>query len=475
MYPRSLFVTLITAGALSGCATGPNQTASSVTMPAQFYGERVNASNVPGPQTQMTAWWTRYGDPLLDQYVALGLQQNLDLAQASARVNQARAGLGAATAALLPSGAMAGQAAKGTQSLQTPLGQVLSANPAFDRDGESYELNMAASWEIDLSGGLRRSREAVRADYEASEAAVSATRLSITSAIVDTYIVIRGLQERIEIADRQLQTRRSLLDMIEKLHSQGLVPELQVRQTAAAVAEAEARIPALESAKETAIHALDILLGTPAGTHLAELSQSAPVPTVEQIAPSGTPGDLLRRRPDLIVAERQLAAAHARKGVAVAEYYPKFSLSGLLGGATSVSSGELFSDGARQSAGILGLRWRAFDFARIDAQIKQAGGQDAEALAAYRLAALRATEDVENAYSAYDRQFTQYKALSAGVTDLELARASADTAYKTGAVSLLDVLYADEAILRASDARSQARTEAARASLAVFKALGGDI
>jgi outer membrane protein TolC len=161
--------------------------------------------------------------------------------------------------------------------------------------------------------------------------------------------------------------------------------------------------------------------------------------------------------------------------VAVAEYYPKFSLSGLLGSATSVSSGELFSDGARQSAGVLGLRWRVFDFARIDAQIRQARGQEAEALAVYRLAALRATEDVENAYSAYDRQSTQYRLLSGGVTDLERARASVDTGYKTGAMSLLDVLYADEAILRASDARSQARTGAARASVAVFKALGGDI
>jgi outer membrane protein TolC len=191
------------------------------------------------------------------------------------------------------------------------------------------------------------------------------------------------------------------------------------------------------------------------------------------MATTGTPADLLRRRPDLIVAERRLAASNARIGEAVAEYYPKFSLSALLGSATAVSGGNLFSGGASQSAGVLGLRWRLFDFARINAQIEQAKGQEAEALAAYRQSVLRATEEVENALSALVNREAQATTLAQGETSLTQARQSTFVAYRKGTASLIDVLNADETLLRTSDTRAQARTESARAAVAAFRALGG--
>jgi outer membrane protein TolC len=159
--------------------------------------------------------------------------------------------------------------------------------------------------------------------------------------------------------------------------------------------------------------------------------------------------------------------------VAVAEYYPKFSLSGLIGSATSMSGGNLFSSGADQAAGVLGLRWRLFDFGRIDAQIDRAKGQKAEMLAAYRLAALRATEDVEDAFSALVKREEQTAALAQGVGSLARAREASFAAYQKGVVSLIEVLQADENLLRASDARTQAQTDSALAAVATFKALGG--
>jgi outer membrane protein TolC len=182
---------------------------------------------------------------------------------------------------------------------------------------------------------------------------------------------------------------------------------------------------------------------------------------------------LLTRRPDLIVAERRLAASNARIGVAMAEYYPKLSLNGLIGSATAVSAGNLFTSGASQAAGVLGLRWRLFDFGRIDAQIAQAKGQEAEMLAAYRLAVLRATEDVENALSALARRDEQATVLGQGVDSLGRARAASFAGYQKGVLSLIEVLQADENLLRASDARAQAQTESARAAVAAFRALGG--
>lgn len=177
--------------------------------------------------------------------------------------------------------------------------------------------------------------------------------------------------------------------------------------------------------------------------------------------------------PDLIVAERRLAASNARIGVAMAEYYPKFSLSGLLGSATAISGANLFTSDANQSAGVLGLRWRLFDFGRINAQIAQAKGQEAEQLAAYRLAVLRATEDVENALTALVKREQQAAVLSQGVDALGKARGASALAYEKGVVSLIEVLNADDSLLRASDAQVQARTDAARSAVATFKALGG--
>jgi NodT family efflux transporter outer membrane factor (OMF) lipoprotein len=464
---------LMAASLLAGCAVGPDYVRPKLAMPDHFQGKaEVDQRHAPAG-TDLATWWTGFGDPQLTRYVTLALEQNLDLAQAAARVTQARAGLGAATAALLPSGNVSGQAARVYQSVETPLGQVLNATPGFDRYGNSYEVDFNASWELDVFGGLRRGREAALADYQASEAGAVATRLAVAAQTADIYITIRGLQARLKVARKQVQTQQDLLSTIKLLYGKGLAAELQVRQAEGALAQVQASVPVLEAGLDTAMNALDVMLGAQPGTHRAELMQDHDIPVAPQIVTTETPGELLRRRPDLIVAERRLAASNARIGVAIAEYYPKLSLSGLIGSATSVASGNLFTSGANQAAGVLGLRWRLFDFGRINAQIQQAKGQQAEMLAAYRLAALHATEDVENAFSALIKREEQAAVLSQGVDSFGRARAASFAAYQKGVVSLIEVLQADENLLRASDERAQAQTESARAAVAAFKALGG--
>jgi outer membrane protein TolC len=229
----------------------------------------------------------------------------------------------------------------------------------------------------------------------------------------------------------------------------------------------------LEAALEACMNALDVIVGAPVGTHRADVAQRRVIPAAPGMAATGTPGDLLRRRPDILMAERRVAAADARIGAAMAEYYPKISLSGLIGSATSISSGNLLTGGASQAAGVLGLRWRLFDVARIDAQIQQARGEEAEQLAAYRLTVLRATEDVENAFTALVQREAQAALLTRSVDALTRARDTSWQAYQGGIVSLIEVLQADEALLRASMARADAMTESARAAVAAFKALGG--
>ncbi|MDD2137685.1 efflux transporter outer membrane subunit [Pseudomonas kurunegalensis] len=468
---RILALVVITS-LTAGCAVGPDYLRPKAPLAEQYIGQAAVEARTATTTANFQVWWEGFGDPQLSALVNKALAQNLDITQAQARVAQARAGLSAANAALLPSATLNGQATRAYQSAETPLGQVLDAMPSYDRYGNSYDANLNASWELDLFGGLRRGREAALADYQASEAGVVATRLAVAAQTADIYTILRGLQTRLAIAQQQVDTQQALLESVRLLYGQGLAADYEVQQAEGQLSQVKASVPVLQTRLDATMNALDVMLGSPPGTHHAELSGASAIPRAPQLAATGSPADLLRRRPDLIAAERRLVAANARIGVAISEYYPKFSFSALLGSATT-QGGNLFSGGAAQSSGVLGLRWRLFDFGRINAQIDEAKGQEAEALAAYRQSVLRASSDVENAFSALVNREAQAPTLTAGEASLSSARQSSFIAYKSGAASLIDVLNADETLLRASDARAQAQTASTRAAIAAFRALGG--
>lgn len=466
-------VPLILVGSLlSACAVGPDYQQPELAAPAQFLGQQSVLQRQTAASSELATWWQGFGDPLLSRFVSQALEQNLDIAQAAARVGQSRASLRAATAAMLPSGQISGQAVRSRLSLETPQGRLLNATPDFDRNGEYYEAGVGASWELDLFGGLRRGREAAQADYQASAAGVAGARLSVASQTADTYVLIRGLQARLAIANQQADTQRRLLSTVRLQFEAGVAAELQMRQAEGALAQVEATIPVLQAGLDTALNAFDVLLGRQPGTYRAELLQPTPVPVAPAIADAGGPAGLIRRRPDLIAAERRLAASNARIGAAIAEYYPKLSLSGLVGTATT-ASGNLFENGASQAQGVLGLRWRLFDFGRVDAEIAAARGRNAESLAAYKLSVLRASEDVENAFSTLVQREAQQRILARGESSLTRARDASMAAYKGGVVSLIEVLDSDSRLLQTRDARAQAQTEAARAAISSFRSLGG--
>ncbi|EOQ65015.1 hypothetical protein F935_00675 [Acinetobacter calcoaceticus ANC 3811] len=471
MLSRSIVLLPIIVSTLTACTVGPNYKRPNISLPEQYLGTPLNSSN-DNSKADIAVWWQSFNDPQLTRYVTLALKQNLDLTQAYTRVTQAQAGLSAANASLQPIGTVGAQAAKVYQSVETPLGQVLNSMPDFDRHGSSYDANLSATWELDIFGGLRRDREAALANYQSSNAGASAVRLMVAAQTANIYINIRGLQSRLNIAHQQLQTQQQLLSTINLLYSKGLASEFQVKQAKANVAQVQAVIPVLGMNLDIAMNALDVMLGTVPGTHRAELAEVKPIPIVPQITETGTPRDLLRRRPDLIMAERQLAASNARIGSAIAEYYPKVSLGGLIGSATT-ASGNLFSSGANQAAGLLGLRWRLFDFGRINAEISLAKGQEAEKLAAYQLALLHAAEDVENSLSTLSKRQEQLMALQDGENALKHAQKIALIAYQKGINSRIEVLQADSSALQFSDRKLQAQTDSALAAVAVYKSLGG--
>lgn len=459
-----------TSIALSGCAVGPDYAAPHPMLPANFRAAATLPS-APEPQADLATWWRGFGDAMLDKVVDQALAENLDLAQAVARVRQARAAAGVARAALLPSGELNASAATAHQSTETPTGRIQQAF-GVSRDGNLYEADAGASWEADVFGGLRRGQQAAMADYQAADAGTAAARVAVVAEAADTYVLLRTLQARLAIAHEQADTQRQLLDLARLQYSRGILSEADLRDVESASAGADAQVPVLESALETATNALEVLMGVAPGSWHEVLAAPAPIPAPPAIAEADGPASLLRRRPDIIVAERKLAAANARIGVAIAEYYPHFSISALLG-FSGTSAASLFTGGAMQAQAIAGVRWRLFDFGRVDGEVAAARGRYAEALAAYRETVLQATADVENAFTALAKNQVREQLLQSGEDSLGRQQQSVRMAQARGAASRIDVLQSSSRVLQARDARVGAQSDAARAAISSFRALGG--
>ncbi|WP_244146476.1 TolC family protein [Paraburkholderia sp. BCC1876] len=459
---------------LAGCAVGPDYHNPSVSLPATFaHAPEVASRATAQPGPSLSTWWQGFADPEMNRVIDIALAQNLDLAQAMARVSEVRAGLESARSALLPSAEFDAQAARAHLSLEDPNVAAQAASlPGYNRNSYDYSVTAGATWEIDLAGGLRRSAEAARADYEGSQAAMVAARLEVISSAADTYVLTRTLQARLQLAQQETATQQDRVRLVGLLAARGLAPDFQLQQAKGALAAVSASMPALQAGLVSARNALDVLMGRNPGTPDPALDSAAPIPGAPAINTATGPAELLRRRPDIVVAERRLAASNARIGEALSDYYPKFSLSALAGSTTTVG-GHLFESPANEALGVFGLRWRLFDFGRVDAEVKAARGRNAEALAAYRQSVLQASADVENAFSALAKYDQQQQILKDGENSLAQARASTSAGYRNGRNSQLDLVEADAQLQRIQEARILAQSATARSAIASFKALGG--
>lgn len=458
---------------VSGCAVGPEYHTPTSAMPIAYNNrDALDARKSSLPAPPLDTWWTGFDDPALARIIQRVLDQNLDLAAALARVDQARAAAREAGAQQLPSGSLTAQAARQRQSLQSPIGKLASASPIYDRNQSLYDIGVGASWEIDLFGGLRRGAEAADAEAQAAEADRLGLRISVAAEAADAYFRVRGAQKRIALAQDQVMTNKRLLELVRLRLDGGMATSRELAQAEALVAQASATIPPLRTELEIQLNRLDVLMAAHPGTYAAELAQPAGDSAVPAISIAQGPVELLRRRPDVIAAERRLAASSARIGAATAEYYPKLSLSALLG-FQSMRAGDLFSSSTFQPQALAGLRWRLFDFGRVDAEVARAKGGNAEALASYRKSMLRATEDVENAVVTLTQLEAQSQDLTLEIAAHTRAREASEEAYKGGAISLLEVLEEDRQLLAARDQLARVHADNARAAVAAFRALGG--
>jgi len=471
---RTVSGSLVLSALLAGCAVGPDYRSPDVDMVPFHNADAVAGRQTIRPAPALDRWWTGFNDPMLEKVVLHALAQNLSLQASFARVAQARAAAQAAGAQLLPTVDVVGSAAKQHQSLNSPLGAIASTFPNYSRSQESYKVGASASWEIDLAGGLRRAQSAAQAEEQAAEADQMGTRITVAADAADAYLQIMGLQARLAVTQDQITTNAHLLELVQARLKAGAADSREVAQAEALVRQARATLPVIRIALEAQLNRLDVLMGVQPGTYAARLTASGPaaIPDIPAIATGDQPLDVLRRRPDIIAAERRLAASSENIGVAISDYYPKVSLSGALG-FDSISGGRLFKPASFQSIGAAGLSWRLFDFGKVDAEVRQAKGAYAQALAEYREATLEAVQDVEDALMTLVQTEQRTEELRQEVSALTRARDLSEKAYRAGSITLTDVLDANRQLLVSRDALDASKTDAARAAVRTFRAMGG--
>ncbi|SAK54252.1 RND efflux system outer membrane lipoprotein [Caballeronia hypogeia] len=464
---------LFVSAFLAACAVGPDYVEPQTHMTPFHNAQQVAERQTTLPAPHLDNWWTGFDDPELVTVVQRALAQNLSIQASIARVTQARAAAQAAGAQLLPTVDAGASYSAEHQSVQSPLGALASAFPNYSRDQKEYVAGATASWEIDLAGGLRRAHAAATDEEQAAEAAQLGTRVTVAADAADAYLQIRGLQAQLAVTQDQVDTDARLLELVKARKRAGASDEREVAQAEALLRQARATVPSLRVALEAQLNRLDVLLGAQPGTYAAELGAHAgEIPGVPAIGSGDTPVDVLRRRPDIIAAERHLAASNEAIGVALAEYYPKISLSGALG-FDSVSASHFLSAKAFQAVGTGALRWRLFDFGKVDAEVRSARGSYAEALAQYREAALKAAEDVENAFMTLSQTEIRAQEIQQEVDALTKARDLSEKAYRAGSITLTDVLDADRQLLNSRADLDATRADAARAAVRTFRSLGG--
>jgi NodT family efflux transporter outer membrane factor (OMF) lipoprotein len=440
---------------LASCAVGPDYrpaSAGDLGVPAAY----TSGPGAPLSEAELAAWWTRFDDPALNAVVERAIAANLDIAQARARLLQAREATVQARADLLPSLSGSGRA-----------GRTIS-NPGDDSN--SFSLGLDANWQIDLFGGTRRSIEAARADEAASGYDLASVRIAIVAETATNYIQLRLAQQQLAIAQDTLRYQRDNYDIARWRVQAGLASSLDAEQARTQLAQTEATVPQYETDIRNALNRIAVLTGQAPGAATASLEAMAPIPTPPTGIAAGFPADTLRQRPDVRAAERSLAAATARVGVAQAQLLPSLGLTGTLG-TSALTTGGLFD--VITGSLFAGLSQVLFDGGARASQVRAQKAAVEGAFAAYRQTVLTSLEDVENALtaiSAADRRVQQFVIAHDSATNSAIL---ARLQYQSGLTDFQTLSTVETSLLSASN--SLASTQAARALAVVqlYNALGG--
>lgn len=467
---RQKAVLFLAIAGLAGCSAGPDyrpRSAGELGVPDAW-----SVTAAPEPE-DLTRWWRKFDDPVLGQLVEQAAAANLDIAQATARLQQAREALVISRADLFPTlGAGAGYSRTeplrgGGTTVTLPDGTVATT----DSGGRSsFSLGLDASYQVDLFGGVRRSVEASRAQYQAAGYDYATVLLSVQSEVARNYVLARAYQAQLANARANLAIQDDNLEIARFRVQAGLVSSVDVEQARASRAQTAANIPSLEQQYNAAVSRIGVLTGQAPGALKPTLAAPRPIPGGPDTVGAGIPANVLRQRPDVRAAERNLAAATAQIGVAKAQLFPALNISGSLdtnapsvGGLLDTITGGLFA----------GLTQAIFNAGRLDAQVRSSRAAAEGAFAAYKQTVLTALEDVENAVvalqSARSRETQFAIAYDAANASALLARSQ----YRAGLTDFTTLNTQEAALISARNGLVQARSDKATALIGLYTALGG--
>ncbi|HUN71243.1 MAG TPA: efflux transporter outer membrane subunit [Steroidobacteraceae bacterium] len=462
MRKTHLLLTLAASAALAGCAVGPNYVRPKTNVAAQFAGAEPDVYT--NQQTQIE-FWKQFDDATLDQLVSDALSANYDLRGAVGRLVQARALRNQSEFDLAPTvTASGGYSKQRTPQVEDPFGGAYTT--------KMYDAGFDATWELDFFGGVRRNIQARNAELQGEVANLHDAQVSVIAEVARNYFELRGEQTQLAVARANVENQRQVLGLAQAERSAGSGTDLDVARAQAQLSTTLSMIGPLEAAVSRSIHRLGVLTGRNPDALTAELSAPHDLPPLPHIIPVGSPEQMLRRRPDIRAAERNLEASTDLVGVAVSNLFPKVTFNGSFGFAASAPAG--FGTAASRSYLIgPGISWPAFDLGRVHEQIAGAKAGAVVALDQYHGTVLNALEETEDALVTHARDRDQLQhaqdAASASATAARLAKIR----YQGGMVDFLSVLDAERTELQAEDALAQDRTEAATSLIAVYKALGG--
>lgn len=465
---RILFVLLALLTVPVGCTVGPDYKPPETAVPQSWEGvkdrEQDQTSLTTQEPAELAQWWKHFNDPVLTGLVERAIASNLDLAQAKSRIRQARASRGVVAAGMWPQ-------LDASASYQRSRGSSSGA-AAASPERDLFQAGLDAAWELDIFGGVRRNIEASNADIQAAIEDRRDVLISLAAEIGTSYFSLRGFQEQLAIARKNLQSQQHNAEITRKRYEAGYVSALDLANAKAQVATTESRIPLLESSARGTIYSLGVLLGQEPGSLVEELSEESPAPTIPPQVPVGIPSDLLRRRPDIRRSEAQIHAATARIGVATADLFPRFSLTGSFG----FSSSDLasFADwGSRSWSLGPSVSWPIFSAGRIRSNIELQNALQEQAFLAYKQTVLTALQDVETALTAYAKEQQHKKSLEDAVVNNRKAVELAMTLYVAGKTDYLNVLSAQNALFATEEALAVSTSNLSTHLVAIYKALGG--
>jgi multidrug efflux system outer membrane protein len=408
-------------------------------------------------------WWTQFDDPILEQLEADALRSNLDVRMAVSRVSQARALFDETVREQYPVPAADASIDRREQVIpgftDTPI------------HTSTYRAGFDALWEIDLFGRVRSAVRAASATAASFSATLDDVRVSVAAEVARNYFELRGLQQELAVAERSLANQQETLRLTRVRRDAGFGEEQDVASAGARVAAIEASFPPLRTDIAAHRHRLAVLTGLRPGELTVDLSPRAYAPIAKAL-PLGDPGSLLQRRPDVRAAERNIAAASAREGVAKADFFPRVSVTGFLG--LLAGRGNMFGTAdSRAWAVTPALSWSGFDLGSARARLRGAKADTEEVVAAYEQTVLRALEETENALVAYREEQERLVKLADQARESTRAAAIARARYREGVVDFLSLLDAERTQLQAEDAVAQAEAGVFTGVVAVYKAFGG--